>query len=500
MPRLPPPPTIARHAGTPEVPRPGTSEGAAQSSEDIARAHAELPDAVIDLPDAWLADLPEVPPPQPLAAHQRPSDRSTIDGPPSPARAAALVPRFVPPPLPGTAASREDGDRDGDRIEALSLDELDAASAADEGAPTLAGSTTAATIDGLATPGDGPRDGVPRAAAAPADGGTADDAPTLARSEAPELAPARAAAAVADARPGPDAPVPTSPLAGDRRKHLVIGTALAVVGVLAIVIRCVGTTPPAVDASTARTTTADDRSATAASEIDDRALAMRASPRDEEPSDASPRDGAASDASPSEAAPRDGAASDGAASDTAPREGAASDAAASDTAASDAAASDAAPRDGAPSDAGATAAASPEAAPGDTGTDAAPTAAAAPPDDDDPIAIVDDAPPPAKAPSKSSRSDALPASKPAPDANATPEEHLALARAAWKAGNARDTYKYANKSRYKQSTDEANELATLAACKMKLDEAAKSSYKQLDGERKKRTRNACRDYGVRVGL
>lgn len=82
----------------------------------------------------------------------------------------------------------------------------------------------------------------------------------------------------------------------------------------------------------------------------------------------------------------------------------------------------------------------------------------------------------------------------------TAEEALARARAAWKAGNAKDTFKYANKSRYKQNSAEANELAALAACKMKLDDAAKSAYKQLSGDRKKRTRTACRDMGVRVGL
>ncbi len=82
----------------------------------------------------------------------------------------------------------------------------------------------------------------------------------------------------------------------------------------------------------------------------------------------------------------------------------------------------------------------------------------------------------------------------------TAEELLELARKAWKAGNARDTYKYANKSRYKQPSAEATELATLAACKMKLDEAAKSSFKELSGDRRKRVRNECRDLGVRVGL
>ena len=82
----------------------------------------------------------------------------------------------------------------------------------------------------------------------------------------------------------------------------------------------------------------------------------------------------------------------------------------------------------------------------------------------------------------------------------TAAENLEKARLAWKAGNAKDTYKYANKSRFKEPTPEATELATLAACKMKLDDAAKSSFKQLSGDRKKRTRGACRDFGVRVGL
>jgi hypothetical protein len=82
----------------------------------------------------------------------------------------------------------------------------------------------------------------------------------------------------------------------------------------------------------------------------------------------------------------------------------------------------------------------------------------------------------------------------------TAEELLELARAAWKSGNARETYKYANKSRYKQPSAEATELATLAACKMKLDDAAKGTFKDLSGDRRKRVRTACRELGVRVGL
>ncbi|MBK8234623.1 MAG: hypothetical protein IPK74_03600 [Deltaproteobacteria bacterium] len=104
-------------------------------------------------------------------------------------------------------------------------------------------------------------------------------------------------------------------------------------------------------------------------------------------------------------------------------------------------------------------------------------------------------------PSKSKGADsAAGAGERSSDAGLDAAEALERARAAWKAGNAKDTYKYANKSRYKQPSGEGNELATLAACKMKLDEAAKSSFKLLDGERRKRTRNACRDFGVRVGL
>ncbi|MBC8074412.1 MAG: hypothetical protein IAG13_39195, partial [Deltaproteobacteria bacterium] len=86
------------------------------------------------------------------------------------------------------------------------------------------------------------------------------------------------------------------------------------------------------------------------------------------------------------------------------------------------------------------------------------------------------------------------------EAKLTAEELLALARTAWKAGNARDTYKFGNKSRYKQPSAEATELVTLAACKMKLDDAAKATFKDLDGDRRKRVRNECRELGVRVGL
>jgi hypothetical protein len=131
----------------------------------------------------------------------------------------------------------------------------------------------------------------------------------------------------------------------------------------------------------------------------------------------------------------------------------------------------------------------------------APAAADVDAKDDEPIAVDDrDATPASTSSKSSSRTDHVSPSKPNPDANLTAAENLEKARAAWKAGNAKDTYKYANKSRFKEPTDEATELATLAACKMKLDEAAKSSYKQLDGDRKKRTRTACRDFGVRVGL
>jgi hypothetical protein len=96
--------------------------------------------------------------------------------------------------------------------------------------------------------------------------------------------------------------------------------------------------------------------------------------------------------------------------------------------------------------------------------------------------------------------DAAAASTRSAEQSMTADELLELARKAWKAGNARDTLKYANKSRYKDPSAEASELATLAACKMKLDAAAKTSYKDLSGDRRKRVRNQCRDMGVRVGL
>lgn len=80
------------------------------------------------------------------------------------------------------------------------------------------------------------------------------------------------------------------------------------------------------------------------------------------------------------------------------------------------------------------------------------------------------------------------------------EELLTLARQAWKDGNARDTFKYANQSRYKQPSAEATELSTLAACKMHQTDSARSSFDDLDGDRRRRVRTACRDMGVRVGL
>lgn len=80
------------------------------------------------------------------------------------------------------------------------------------------------------------------------------------------------------------------------------------------------------------------------------------------------------------------------------------------------------------------------------------------------------------------------------------EELLELARKAWNAGNARDTFKYANQSRYKEPSGEATELSTLAACKMRQPDAARASFDELDGDRRRRVRSACRDMGVRVGL
>ncbi len=91
-------------------------------------------------------------------------------------------------------------------------------------------------------------------------------------------------------------------------------------------------------------------------------------------------------------------------------------------------------------------------------------------------------------------------STPSPDANLTAEELLELARKAWAAGNSRDTYKYANKSRYKKNSAEATELATLSACKLKLEKSAKSSFDDLSGDKRRKVRQKCRDWGVWVGL
>jgi hypothetical protein len=82
----------------------------------------------------------------------------------------------------------------------------------------------------------------------------------------------------------------------------------------------------------------------------------------------------------------------------------------------------------------------------------------------------------------------------------TAEELLELARKAWAAGNSRDTYKYANKSRYKKNSAEATELATLSACKLKLEKSAKSSFDSLSGDKRRKVRQKCRDWGVWVGI
>jgi len=172
----------------------------------------------------------------------------------------------------------------------------------------------------------------------------------------------------------------------------------------------------------------------------------------------------------------------------------------------DAKTADGAKADDAKADDAAGAPTDPAVAPSDAAAPPTDAAAEAKADADEPIAAdepndePDAAPASTGAKPSSARTDNVAPSKPSPDANLTAAENLEKARVTWKAGNAKDTYKYANKSRFKEPTDEATELATLSACKMKLDEAAKSSYKQLGGDRKKRTRLACREFGVRVGL
>jgi hypothetical protein len=91
-------------------------------------------------------------------------------------------------------------------------------------------------------------------------------------------------------------------------------------------------------------------------------------------------------------------------------------------------------------------------------------------------------------------------SAPSADANLTAEELLELARKAWAAGNYRDAYKYANKSRYKKASTEATELATLSACKLNLEKSARASFDSLSGDKRRKVRQKCRDYGVWVGL
>jgi hypothetical protein len=157
--------------------------------------------------------------------------------------------------------------------------------------------------------------------------------------------------------------------------------------------------------------------------------------------------------------------------------------------------------DAAPADAAAAPAAA-QAAPAETGADdAEPTLEAAAAPNADTATPANTAKAAVRPGERKSRTDAASTSGTASaEGPMTAAESLEKARAAWKAGNAKDTYKYANKSRFKEPSPEATELATLAACKMKLDDAAKSSFKQLSGDRKKRTRTACRDFGVRVGL
>lgn len=487
MARLPPPPTVARIAAKPDSAAADRESQRAASDAEDARARAALPDSVVDLPDAWLADFPDVPPPQPS-----PSAVEEAASVASPLRVKLPPSPFAPPPLPSTSAiASAEGDDAGDdgveEIESLSL--IEDASADEVPVPVVG---PASSVEVPAVPS------VEVAAAH-------EDSPTLTRSETPDLDEARAVAgslaASMPSRPSvperpvaaASVPVATSAEGDARKKRLLIGGGLAVVGLIALAIRCAGAPSPTETPGVASASPAAQRAGVSDASASNGAIAANDTARADD-----------DEVVRGEGAANGGKAAGEPAGDAA--DGAAARADGDAPADSAPAANEGAPAAGAPA-ADAAAADANAASEGATAADAA--AANGAPEADVDVAVDDDGPSPDDKPEgataqptarPSSRTDTLTPTKPAADANATPEENLALARAAWKSGNAKDTFKYANKSRYKQPTAEANELATLSACKMKLDESAKSSYKQLEGERKKRARNTCRDFGVRVGL
>ena len=420
MAKLPPPPQVGRgaspsdDASAPRVVPPA-----------VAAAAADLPKAVLELPDEWLID-------EPAASANKPA----------PTHAAAQDPA---------------PDDDDAALEAAALASLVQGS---EASSPSAGPTSADAAGPIAAP----------ASAAVVSGATV-------HATAPKNPPQRGVTVRGGATERALDPPTTTPNAISR---WAIGGVLAAACLAVIIARC--------SAGPSTATPEASRQALAG------AGPAGGATLDRSANDRTARDGGAADGGAANGgadAARDGngdAARDGngdAARDgngDAARDGNAAaqaddteDAAAADAAETDAAAADDAGA-AAPTDDGRT----------DTVAQAGTTATATPA---------------TNRPSKSTGADsAAGAGERSSDAGLDAAEALERARAAWKAGNAKDTYKYANKSRYKQPSGEGNELATLAACKMKLDEAAKSSFKLLDGERRKRTRNACRDFGVRVGL
>lgn len=438
MAKLPPPPQVGRgaspsdDASAPRVVPPA-----------VAAAAADLPKAVLELPDEWLID-------EPAASANKPA----------PTHAAAQDPA---------------PDDDDAALEAAALASLVQGS---EASSPSAGPTSADAAGPIAAP----------ASAAVVSGATV-------HATAPKHPPQRGVTVRGGATERALDPPTTTPNAISR---WAIGGVLAAACLAVIIARC--------SAGPSTATPEASRQALAG------AGPAGGATLDRSANDRTARDGGAANGGAADGGAADGGAANGGADAARDGNGDAArggngDAARDGNAAAQADdTEDAAAADAAETDAAA-AGGTKDADAAETDAAAADDAGAAAPTDDgrtDTVAqagTTATATPATNRPSKSKGADsAAGAGERSSDAGLDAAEALERARAAWKAGNAKDTYKYANKSRYKQPSGEGNELATLAACKMKLDEAAKSSFKLLDGERRKRTRNACRDFGVRVGL
>lgn len=88
------------------------------------------------------------------------------------------------------------------------------------------------------------------------------------------------------------------------------------------------------------------------------------------------------------------------------------------------------------------------------------------------------------------------------EADATPDELFAMAKAAYDEGEYRDAYRLATKSQRAKASDRTQMLRGRSACRLKDEKNAKAIVRsfKLGDERRKTLRTFCKDRGVRVGL